>query len=329
MAWIGKTSGGGTPEPRRSWSVLVAVVLANSWLAAGCGSRPTQPPEDTHAPPANGPEWVTEAVTAVNVEQIRFYSRAANAEVSAHIYLPDAYKAEPSRGFPVLYWLHGGGVSTAQGIPFLAQFFHDGMTRGFMEPTIVVFPNGLPLGMWVDSKDGRQPVETVLMTELIPLVDRQFRALGAQRRVVEGFSMGGYGAARLGFKYPDQFSGISLLGAGPLQLDFLAEGPRTSLAARQSVFQRVYGGCMEYFQAQSPWRLAEGLATNEPPGPGLPVRIAIGTVDEMIDINRRFHDHLTALGIPHTYIELAGVDHSPVRTLQALGEALWAFYNEP
>jgi len=33
---------------------------------------------------------------------------------------------------------------------------------------IVVFPNGRSLSLWVDSKDGKVPMETVVMKELIP-----------------------------------------------------------------------------------------------------------------------------------------------------------------
>ncbi len=310
------------------------LLLAGLWaLLAGCNGSPVQsPPADPGpagpAPPGPEPEWVTEAVNAVNVQQILFHSEAIGKEVSAHVYLPDAYATDPSRRFPVLYWLHGSGPGI-RGIPVLANFFHQGMARGDMEPTIVVFPNGLPQGMWVDSKDFRQPVETILMKELIPHVDEQFRTLGAREgRIIEGFSMGGYGATRLGFKYPEAFGGISILGAGPLQLDFLAEGPRSSLARRQEILEVVYGGSLEYFQAQSPWRLAEALAGSDPPGPGVPVRLVVGEQDELLEINRRFHQHLTALGIPHDYVELLGVGHNPAATLQAMGPAHWAFYRQ-
>jgi len=310
---------------------LWCVLLAACWAVTGCATSLPQAtaeePTPAAAVPAEPePEWVTEAVEAVNVERIIFSSGAIGREVSAHIYLPDAYSADPARRFPVLYWLHGSGPGI-QGIPFLAGFFHRAMARGAVRPMIIVFPNGLPDGMWVDSKDARRPLETILIHELIPHVDRAYRTIDSQQgRVIEGFSMGGYGAARLGFKYPDRFAGISILGAGPLQLDFLEEGPRMPRARRQRMLDLVYGGSLEYFQAQSPWRLAEALAANLPPGPGVPVRLVVGTADELLDVNRRFHEHLDALRIPHDFVELQGVAHNPAATLQALGPDLWAFY---
>lgn len=270
--------------------------------------------------------WVTPAVQAVNVEHFLFPSDAAGAQVSAHIYLPDAYAALPEKRFPVLVWLHGSGGETT-GIPPLANLFHQAIASGRIAPLIVLFPNGLPNGMWVNSADGRQPVETMVMQELIPFVDANYRSMGtAEGRLLEGFSMGGYGAARLGFLYPERFAGISMLGAGPLQLDFLAEGPRANQRQREQVLTQVYGGSLDYFKAVSPWRLAESAASLVPPGPGIPIRIVIGEDDELLELNRRFRDHLRMLEIPHEYVEVPGVAHAPLRLLQVMGDAFWDFH---
>lgn len=314
-------------RPSLSWCLLLAAGVAAAGCAASLPQATTEePPPAAAVPEEPGPEWVTQAVAAVNVERILFSSGAIGREVSAHIYLPDAYSADPARRFPVLYWLHGSGPGI-QGIPFMAGLFHRAIAQGAVRPMIIVFPNGLSDGMWVDSKDARRPLETILIHELIPHVDREYRTIGSpQGRVIEGFSMGGYGAARLGFKYPDRFAGISILGAGPLQLDFLEVGPRMPRTRRQHILDMVYGGSLEYFQAQSPWRLAEALAEKVPPGPGVPVRVVVGTADELLDVNRRFHEHLDALRIPHDFVELQGVAHDPAATLRALGPDLWTFY---
>jgi esterase/lipase superfamily enzyme len=137
--------------------------------------------------------------------------------------------------------------------------------------------------------------------------------------------MGGYGAARLGFKYPHLFAAVSLLGAGPLQLDF-TEAPRAGPKGRDRVLGTVYGGDMAYFQAQSPWRIAEQKADNL--RSGLLIRQIIGDRDETLRFNREFKQHLDALKIPHTYRQLPGIPHDPNLVLNALGEDNWAFYQE-
>ncbi|MDP1587702.1 MAG: hypothetical protein Q8M07_08175 [Prosthecobacter sp.] len=46
-------------------------------------------------------------------------------------------------------------------------------------------------------------LETMMIEELIPHMDRSYRTLAkGEGRIIEGFSMGDYGAARLGFKHP-------------------------------------------------------------------------------------------------------------------------------
>ena len=268
--------------------------------------------------------WVTEAVSAPNVHYRVFHSPAVGGPVSFHVYLPPAYAENPDRRFPVLFYLHGlgGGVD---GIAPMSWLLGQGMAQGHIPPLIVVFPNGLPMGMWCNSKDGQQPVESMLIEDLIPYVDSTFRTINARRgRAVEGFSMGGYGAARLGLKYHHLFGGFSMLGAGPLQLDILGDGP-LSLEFRMMILNLVYGGDPEYFEAQSPWRIAEAVAEHLPPG--MPIRQAVGTEDHVIANNRVFHEHLVALGIEHEYHELPGVGHQAGATLVGLGEDQWSFYN--
>ena len=262
---------------------------------------------------STGPVWVTEPVDAPKVQYHVFHSDAVGEDVSFHIYLPDAYHAEPDRHFPVLYWLHGGAPSekTTAGIPIVSSWFDGLISRGDIPDMLVVFPNGLPFGMWCDSKDGRQPVESMLMNDLAPHVDEIYRTIRVRDgRLIEGWSMGGYGAARLGMKHYDRFAGFSMLGAGPLQLDLLDDGPRVPLARRIEIFQTVYGADSSYFEAQSPWRIAEAMAGELPKD--MPIRQAVGMKDEMLENNRAFHAHLTELGIEHDYFEVPEVGHEPI-----------------
>lgn len=267
--------------------------------------------------------WVTPSAEAPNTQQVLFPSPSVGEAVSFHIYLPDEYAEDSTQRFPVLYWLHGGGGGL-DGIRPLVQHFRQAMQSGSVPPFIIVFPNGLPHGMWCDSKDGRQPVERMFIDDLLPYVDAHYRTIAARRgRIVEGFSMGGYGAARFGFKYGELFGGFSLMGAGPLQLDFSVVSPGNQ-ALQPRIFKEVYGEDMAYFEAQSPWRLAEQY------GPSLPhptpKRIVVGTADYVLQNNLNFHELLEGLGIPCQLHVFPGIGHSMPPLLQALGEANWGFY---
>lgn len=270
--------------------------------------------------------WVTEAVEAPGVEQRTFDSEAIGAAVSYHVSLPAQYEAESERRFPVLYWLHGGGGFTVRAIQTIAAHFGDAMEAGEIPPMIVVFPHVPPMSLWVNSKDGRRPLETMVIDELLPHIDETLRTVASREgRIVEGWSMGGYGAARFGLKRHDLFGAASSFAGGPLQKEF-THSPRTSDAGRERVLRRVCGGDHEYFRELSPWRLAEQNA--EAVRDALLFRVVIGEEDEMIEVAHEFHVHLKELGIPHEFTVVPGAGHEPVRVLRALGEDGWAFYRE-
>ena len=73
--------------------------------------------------------------------------------------------------------------------------------------------------MWVDSFDGRYMRSTALLEELIPHIDTTYRTVPEQRgRVLQGFSMGGFGALVNGLRAPDHFSSNRGLGWCAAQL---------------------------------------------------------------------------------------------------------------
>jgi enterochelin esterase-like enzyme len=164
----------------------------------------------------------------------------------------------------------------------------------------------------------------MFIEELLPHIDRTFRTVAKREgRIIDGFSMGGYGAARLGFKHPHLFAAVSLLGAGPLQAEF-TEAPRAGPRERDRLLNTVYGGDMAYYREQSPWHIVEQNA--EKLRTGLLIRQVVGDRDETLGFNREFKQHLDALKIPHSYRQLPGIPHDPNLVLNALGEYNWEFY---
>jgi enterochelin esterase-like enzyme len=269
-------------------------------------------------------EFVTAAVRAPRVSFFTFDSAAAKTKVSYHLYIPEVYDTERTRRFPVLYWLHGTGGGVP-GIAPVSAFFDDAIREGKIPPMLVVFPNGLAAGMWCDSKDGSAPIETILVKELVPHIDAVFRTIPARSgRLIEGFSMGGYGAARLGFKYPQYFGAVSILAGGPLDLDF--KGPRAegNPAERERILQETFGGDMEYFKAQSPVTVIQQQA-NLVRG-NVRVRIAVGSRDNTAQLNRAYSKLLNGLNIAHSFTMILDVGHDTRALLSGLGESNWEFY---
>ncbi|TVS00858.1 MAG: esterase family protein [Phycisphaerales bacterium] len=292
--------------PRSIWIMLAL------WLsAAGAASA----------------QWVTDPVNAPGVEFRTFHSRSAGATVSYHIYLPPQYHDEPCRRFPVLYWLHGAGGGV-DGIPPLSSFFGDAIVNGTFPPMLVVFPNGMNYSMWSDSADGAVPMESVVINDLVPEVDGAFRTFASRRgRIIEGFSMGGYGAARLGFEHHERFAGVSILGAGPMQLDFLdpPPGAQFPLALRLQIYAQVWDSDPQRFLAQSPWMIAERNAAPIVQA-GTTVRLAVGQLDPMVPPNLDFRTRISDLGIQHEFRYPPGIGHQPMLLLLALSASNQSFY---
>ena len=303
------------PTTRTLTLVIVSLLVASS--------RAQPPAQQVES--QSGKAWVTPEVKAPRVSFHTFDSAAAKRKVSYHIYTPAAYDREPQQRFPVVYWLHGSGGGLA-GLAKVAAHFDAAIEAGKTLPCFVVFVNGLVEGMYVDWRDGSAPLETVIVRELVPHIDATYRTIAAREgRLLDGYSMGGYGAARLGFKYTDLFRAVSIMGGGPLQAE-LIQAPRAGRKRAAEVLQQVYGGDQEYFKSVSPRRLAEKNA--DAIIRDSLVRHVCGDQDETFGPNHEFHEHLESLNIPHTWTVLPGVDHNPMKTLEALGDSNWAFYRD-
>ncbi|MEI7658676.1 MAG: alpha/beta hydrolase-fold protein [Phycisphaerae bacterium] len=298
--------------------LLIRILIA--WLF-GVGTQAT-----AHQPPADvASRWVTPAVQAKGLSQQIFESKAAGGRVSYHIYRPAAYDREPQRRFPVVYWLHGSGGGLP-GVAPLAKRMDDAIEAGAAPACLVVFVNGLPNGMYVDWKDGSTPVESMIVKDLVPHIDATWRTIATREgRMLDGFSMGGYGAARLGFKHAHLFRAVSIMGAGPMQEDLL-QAPRATAKRAEEVLRTVYGNDPAFFLAVSPRRMAEEHAATL--RSGSLIRMVIGDRDNTLDNNKAFHEHLERLKIPHSWRVVPGVGHDPDGVIDALGDDHWAFYRE-
>jgi endo-1,4-beta-xylanase len=180
---------------------------------------------------------------------------------------------------------------------------------------MVVFVNGVRDSFFCDSADGKTPVESVITKDLLPHIDAHYRTIARREgRIVEGFSMGGFGAAHLGFKYPEVFGAVSLLDAALLDSE-------TMRVRHAALYQRIFGGREESFDAERPQTLLEKNA--DAIRGRMVVRLAVGA---LVQGNRMLHEQLTRLGITHDYNTIEGAGHSHAVILDRLGDKNWAFY---
>jgi enterochelin esterase-like enzyme len=281
-----------------------------------------------HAQPAKGksgkkggaaraePQWVTPPVQAEHLQQGTFDSKAAGCKVSYLIYLPPGYEKSKEARFPVVYWLHGIGGSQ-QGVPGFCARFTQAIDQGKTPAMIVVYVNGMVDSFYCDEINTNRPVETVIIKELIPHIDGTYRTIATrQRRMIEGFSMGGFGAGHLGFKYPELFGSVSMIDAALVDLNVMK-------SRHAEIFQRVFDGNDENFTSAHPLAL---VARNAALIKGrTPVRQAVGA---LVGPNVALHEQMTNLGITHDYDKFDGVGHNVAAIYEHLGDKNWEFYSK-
>jgi endo-1,4-beta-xylanase len=233
------------------------------------------------------------------------------------LYLPPDHDAAPARRYPVVYWLHGLGGDPSRGATFV-KMLDEAIRQGIAPPAIAVLVNGLRNSMYCDSADGTWPVERVLIQDLVPHVDATYRTIPSREaRCIEGQSMGGFGAARLGFGYPDLFGAVSI-SAGALHT------AETLVERRSAMLRSVFGGDRAYAEACSPWTAVERNADRIRGRTA--VRLFVGDQDGLLAANERFHDLLDRLGIAHEYTVVPGAAHSYDDKVSRLGLGHFGFF---
>ena len=125
-----------------------------------------------------------------------------------------------------------------------------------MPPAIIVFPDAFAGTMWANAADESRSVEDMVVQELVPHIDANPSA-----RLIEGASMGGYGAASLGMLYPEIFGAISMINPGPMQpvLD-PKNAPIVGQAGAIATLEDVFGGDVRDIERPRPWTVAQTFA---------------------------------------------------------------------
>lgn len=159
-----------------------------------------------------------------NVQQILFPSPSTNSVRRAFVYTPPGYHADPSVRYPVLYLQHGWGEDeTAWSNQGRANLIMDNLIAAEkVKPFLVVMTYGMTnetrMGGLRDFKI--DAFEKVLVQELVPYVDANFRTLTDQpNRAMAGLSMGGMETKQISLRNLDKFSHIGLFSGGMITPD--------------------------------------------------------------------------------------------------------------
>jgi enterochelin esterase-like enzyme len=257
-----------------------------------------------------------------------FFSKSMKREIGYGIYIPQNYNfnsksaaAAAKDRFPVIYWLHGKGGDESTGFKLsIPAMFHNAIKEGKVNPAIMVFPNCGNFSMFCDSYDNSIMGETIFIKELIPLIDATFKTIGSGKsRALEGFSMGGFGAIKLAFKFPELFSTVVSHAGSFHDLESVS-------ANRPDVFKAVFSDNAKYFQQNSPYVLAE--KNLELIKSNLKLKFLNGSLDFTLKNNYKLNTKLDSLGIKYEFKVLEGFKHIPWPYYKAEGLNGFIFHSD-
>ena len=125
-------------------------------------------------------------------------------------FLPASFDTDKTRKYPVLYYLHGLGDNEQSLLNFGGwDMVSELRSQGKIGEFVIVAPSAGHT-FFINSENGKVRYEDFLMKEFIPQMEKKYRAEGTRAtRGITGVSMGGYGALRLAFRYPEEFAAVS------------------------------------------------------------------------------------------------------------------------
>ena len=181
--------------------LCLCMALAGSLLAQG---------------PAAGPLKGTVERIKVHGKSLEGNLEGDSADRDVVVYLPPGYAANTTQRYPVVYMLHGYGLTAERWMGFtrMADASDKNIAAGTMKEMILVNPDAFTQhsGSMYSTSPTIGDWETFIAEDLVSYIDSHYRTIPDRlSRGLGGHSMGGYGTARIGMKRPDVFSSLYLM----------------------------------------------------------------------------------------------------------------------
>ena len=221
------------------------------------------------------------------VRELTFHSPALRGRGDASLFLPPGCAAE--RQVPVVVLLHG--VYGSHWAWFRKGAAHHTalqlMGAGRMRPMILVCPSDGLSGDGTGYLPGggeRADYERWIVDDLTECVRELFPCAADSATFLTGLSMGGYGALRLGAKYPRRFQGISA---------------HSAITRVEQMNDFVFEPFDSHGLPPEELDILHWMQANRSELP--PLRFDCGRADALFEANRQLHDALEGAGIAHQF----------------------------
>ncbi len=232
------------------------------------------------------------------------FSRALMLDTQINIIVPDIpYDIEsPYKATHILYLLHGmTDNATAWARLTQAEYFAK------VYNYIVIMPE-VQRSFYCDMVYGPSYF-TYVAEELPKICANIFRIpQGRENTFIAGLSMGGYGAAKIGFSQPEKFAGIACFSAGVDIRSIVDNMKKEDRKDLEKDVVAIFGTDYEKQVVNDAHAMGAALAKD----PNRPKLLqTCGQQDFLYEANKRFKETLDAAGYGHTYLEWPGKHEWP------------------
>ncbi len=254
---------------------------------------------------------LAQSVAASQLVDAKLESKLVPGPVEYAALLPDGYETakEP---LPLLLFLHGGGGDKS----FLTRMrpVFDELWKAGTLPLMVVVTPSAARSFYMDYKDGSQKWETFIATEFLEHLRGKYKVTRERKgTLLFGISMGGMGALRIGFKYPEKFAGLVAMepGIDPV-LKWKDLSSRYKFYRGQDLMETIFGKPFDeaYWDANNVATIAVAKA-EKLRAAGLGIYIEAGDEDMFYlhEATEYLHRILWDKKIAHEYHLVRGADH--------------------
>lgn len=240
-------------------------------------------------------EWSDPQYERDHLRFLTFQSPALGGRGDVAVFVPPGCADQPD--LPLVTLMHGVYCShwswAMKGGAHLTAL--EMMAAGEIPPMVIAMPSD---GLWAEGSaylpHEEADYEKWIVRDVANCVVENVGVLGGDSPLfIAGLSMGGYGALRLGAKYPDRFKGISA---------------HSSVTRIQDIERLITPRPLPFqLQPAEEWDILYWMRQNRDSIP--PLRFDCGLEDGLLDGNRALHRALRKMGIEHRYQEFPG-EHS-------------------
>ena len=252
-----------------------------------------------------------QSASASQLLESKLDTKLVPGPVEYNALLPDGYESVKAP-LPLLLFLHGGGGDRS----FLARLrptIDEMWKAGTLPPMVIVTPSA-SRSFYMDYKDGSQKWESFIVGPFLEHLRQTYKVTRERKEtLLFGISMGGLGALRLGFKYPDRFQALAALEPGiDPALKWSDVRPRNRFYRGDQLMETIFGKPFDaaYWEANNPASIAV-VKADKIRASGLGIYVDVGDEDAFnINEGTEFiHRILWDNKIAHEYHLVRGADH--------------------